>query len=311
MQRNKDLQKLNTATKLNAEVDAWKRSLPLVLSGQIHSSSLIRIFQRQIVVMQLAHSLVVMLINRPLLLVDSDLDTTTHILACLTAAKTTLDVVLGFVSDKKTFPAFWYTQYVTFNALSVVYVWLVQRKRGRFTSIALSENDDVLYALAETIQRYLGEATQANAPSLRYSIILEELQREAQRLMVGQLQPRPPSLDGLLQAPSGAHPYASPLGAAELSPSSSRTGVASWDSMSGDFPLDPNLWCELDYFPFCKSATATLFEYEADSCSGYGLQSARYHGLNDECCRIEMQKLIRALTLSLYGYYSLCNIVAI
>ena len=251
--RNRDTHKIQVATKLNAEVAAWRASLPVVLSGAIHPSSLIQIFQRQIVVLELAHSLAVILINRPLFLIDSNIENKTHINACLSAAKSALDIVLGFVSDTRTFPAFWYTQYVTFNALSIVYVWLIQRKRGRLSVFKPPHDDEELYQIAETIQKHLAEATQTSAPSLRYSIILEELQQETHRLMVKSSNPpRPPKLSGLLETPSEGHPYATPANFSDSSPSSNRANSMSWDTMNTDFPLDPDLWLQLDSFPFRK-----------------------------------------------------------
>ena len=76
---------------------------------------------------------------------------------------------------------------MTFNALSVVYVWIIQRKNHDSANGALLEMGEAkLYDLAETVQAHLAHATQSNAPSLRYSIILEELQQEARRLLKGE-----------------------------------------------------------------------------------------------------------------------------
>lgn len=250
--RHKDSHRLNVAAKLNAEIEDWRKSLPVVLSGTIHPSSLIQIFQRQIIVLELAHSLAVILSNRPLLLIDSNVDNKSNVNACLSAAKSILDTVLGFISDTRTFPSFWYTQNVTFNALSVVYVWLIQRKRGRLAGHNPPHSDEELYQLAETIQKHLGEATLTNAPSLRYSIILEELQQEASRLMQKSNKCRPPNLSGLLETSAEAHPYSTPANPSDSSPSSNRPGSMSWDTLSGDFPLDPDIWLQLDSFPFRK-----------------------------------------------------------
>lgn len=253
VQRHRDAHKLNVATKLNAQTAEWQASLPVVLSGAIHPSSLIQIFQRQIIVLKLAHAHALILINRPLLLVESKLDNSTHVDACLTAAKSTLDTVLGFVSDTRTFPAFWFTQYVTFTALSIVYIWLIQRRRGRLASLRPPFSDNDLFQLAETIQRHLSEATHTNAPSLRYSIILEELQQETKRLM-RQNNPRPPSLSGLLETPTEGHPYATPANASDGSPESNRTSSFGFDALGGDFALDPDLWLQLESFPYRKFA---------------------------------------------------------
>ncbi len=250
VQRHQDSHRLYTATRLNADLADWKASLPVILSGDIHPSSLIQIFQRQIVVLQLGHSLVSMLINRPLLLVEtSGVEVHECMRMCLSAAKTVLDIVIGFVSDRKTFPAFWYTQYVTFNALSIVYIWLILRRRGRLSTLDLPNSDEELYQLAQTIQKHLSAATASNAPSLRYSIVLEELQQEARRLMTRASHGRPPHVSGLIEAPTESHPYATPSKTGEPSPLSQSTGSSSWGSVS-DFPIDNNLWAQLDAYPF-------------------------------------------------------------
>lgn len=254
IRKNRDSHRLTVATRLNSEVATWKESLPVVLSGAIHLSSLVQIFQRQIIVLQLASSLALILINRPLLLIDSSIDNKANVNACLSAAKSILDVVGGFIADRRTFPAFWFTQYVTFNALSIVYIWLIQRKRGRLASLKPQHTDEELYQVAEDIQKHLADATHHNAPSLRYSIILEELQQETGRVMARASAPRPPVLSGLLEPPAaGAHPYAHPVSANDSSPSSNQAGSVQWDSLSGDFPFDNDIWLHLDSFPFVSS----------------------------------------------------------
>ncbi len=104
-----DAHKLEVATRLNSELADWKSSLPVILSGAVHPSSLVQIFQRQIVVLQMAHSLALILVNRPLLLVDRSIDNKANAHACLSAARCILDTVAGFVANRKTFPAFWFT----------------------------------------------------------------------------------------------------------------------------------------------------------------------------------------------------------
>ncbi|EME89730.1 uncharacterized protein MYCFIDRAFT_115267, partial [Pseudocercospora fijiensis CIRAD86] len=186
VERKRSQQKLETAAKLNADTAAWHASLPVVLSGAIHPSSLIPIFRRQITVLQLAHCHAQMMINRPALLLDSSHTALkeSQINTCLSAAKSTLDSTLAAGFSKHTFQSFWYTQFVSFNALTVIYIWLIQRKHGRLpASITTSGpfHEDELLRLAETVQKDLMEASQGNAPSLRYSIVLEELQQEVQR----------------------------------------------------------------------------------------------------------------------------------
>ena len=253
--------KLTNATRLNNELAEWKASLPVILSGAVHPSSLIQIYQRQVFVLRLAHAHAEMLVNRPLMLVEQNpsIDTTSHVTKCLEGAKTTIDTVLQYVSDKRMFSIFWHSQYVTFNALSIIYVWLIQRKRGRMTGIALPfASDEELFQMAETTQDHFSEATKNNAPCTRFSIILEELQIEAHRLMARNKQHRPPHLKALLDTSSSEnHPFARPAkrpDTAASAGSSERADSMSWEALGADYPLDPDLWLQLDSFPFCKFA---------------------------------------------------------
>lgn len=144
-----------------------------------------------------------------------------------------------------------YTQFVSFNALSIVYIWLIQRKNGHLpplspapsqlastiTSSPLHEDD--LLQLAQTVQQHLVDATEANAPSLRYNIVLEELQQEVHRMMTTtmttttnpppphhqqqhqQQQQRPPHLSALLETGTPSNGRASENHNSSSSPSSS------------------------------------------------------------------------------------------
>lgn len=143
-----------------------------------------------------------------------------------------------------------YTQFVSFNALSIVYIWLIQRKNGHLpplspapsqlastiTSPPLHEDD--LLQLAQTVQQHLVDATEANAPSLRYNIVLEELQQEVHRMMTTtmttttnppphhqqqhqQQQQRPPHLSALLETGTPSNGRASENHNSSSSPSSS------------------------------------------------------------------------------------------
>jgi len=98
---------------------------------------------------------------------------------------------------------------------------------------------DELFALAETVQIHLAQATQSNAPNLRYSVILEELQQETRR-----------RLQKMKEKPTSA-------GADFLYEDIPTLQSASteWDSML-NFPVDPELWLEIDAFPFSSDMYA-------------------------------------------------------
>lgn len=104
-----------------------------------------------------------------------------------------------------------------------------------------------MFKVAEAVQSHLATATQSNAPNLRYSIILGELQREARRV-----------IDSASQTTSSGDPGTSSSSGPQTDPASTSDQPLALESDldigSMDFPLDPNLWMQLDSFPFsmCK-----------------------------------------------------------
>jgi hypothetical protein len=87
------------AATTNEKLSAWQQSMPVLLSGAVHPSSLIPIFRRQTMVLRLAHAHALMLVNRPLLLADSVQlpELKSNVVACIGAAKVTLDMLTGTV----------------------------------------------------------------------------------------------------------------------------------------------------------------------------------------------------------------------
>ncbi|KAL6231502.1 hypothetical protein BDW75DRAFT_42700 [Aspergillus navahoensis] len=189
---------LNTIRALCESVAEWHAGLPPLLSGNIHPSSLVPIFQRQLTVLQLARYHLLMFITRPLLLrnygrtwPDCEASYVHYLGVCLAAARDAVEMVLTFVRENQLFHAFWYSQYIAFNALSIIYIYLIQVRRGRILPISGSFNhqtysfsldEPTLYRLSETAQRHLADATSRNAPSWKYSAILQGLRRELERL---------------------------------------------------------------------------------------------------------------------------------
>ncbi|KAL5000030.1 fungal-specific transcription factor domain-containing protein [Aspergillus recurvatus] len=189
---------LNTIRALCESVTEWHTGLPPLLSGNIHPSSLVPIFQRQLTVLQLARYHLLMFITRPLLLrnygrtwPDCEASYVHYLGVCLTAARDAVEMVLTFVRENQLFHAFWYSQYIAFNALSIIYIYLIQVRRGRIPPISGSFNHETysfsldeptLYRLSETAQHHLADATSRNAPSWKYSAILQGLRRELERL---------------------------------------------------------------------------------------------------------------------------------
>lgn len=245
------------AAKLTSEIAAWHSSLPVVLSGAVHPSSLIPLFRRQITVLKLAHAHALMFINRPMLLVENltESELQPHLQTALEGAKAVLDLLESPVADQATFPAFWFTQYVSFNALSIIYVSII-RQRRRGTSFAIDE--ETLLQRAEPVHRYLAQATPSNAPSLRYSFILRELRQEALRSphdsQVVQAMRTPADsfrADSILN--ERAQPAVCESHSDAVTYSSAPDGAPFTFEKVGDFlTLEPDLWLQLDSFPFCK-----------------------------------------------------------
>jgi hypothetical protein len=171
------------------KLDQWQEQLPPFLST-VKPSSLIRSFRRQSVALRMAYCHAIMHLYRPYLLSN-----TASVLRrsaqdqlqdgigkCMRAAQEVLKIVDGMARDGPLFHAFWWTHYVTFVSLAIVYVYKIQRIRNAFHDDSLSDYDSgSFFDLAERCHTHLSHATASNSPSRRYSIILEELRTEMQK----------------------------------------------------------------------------------------------------------------------------------
>jgi len=176
--------RVEVAKSLASKLDEWHASLPALLKAR--PSSLVRSFRRQCVALRLAYKHAVMHLHRPFLLARSTSDPPLSsaesaqlfrdqsIKTCISAARDALRTIDALAQEGPLFHAFWWTHYITFCALTVTYVWNMQRGNDP-EGIDRQE----LMALAERCQIHLAHATATNSPSRRYSIILEELRSEA------------------------------------------------------------------------------------------------------------------------------------
>jgi hypothetical protein len=179
------------------KVAEWQAELPAFLSGIVQPDSLVPGLRRQLTVLQLARYHVLIFITRPLLLrnygeiwPECEASCQHYLSLCLTAARDAIELILAFVQEKQLFQSFWYSQYIAFNALSIIYLYLIQVQRGRISPVNLHFvasqdapfdsplDETTLYRLSETAQAHLADATARNAPPWRYSIILQGLRRE-------------------------------------------------------------------------------------------------------------------------------------
>lgn len=179
--------RIEATRSLGKELEGWQSSLPPFLST-VRPSSLVRSFRRQCIALRLAYDHAVMHLYRPFLLTrrnrkpssDSDVAEAFRIESiqlCIAAAQDALRTIDAFASDGPLFHAFWWTHYVAFCALTIVYVWNTQQPSNDLKGIDRSK----LMMMAEQCQIHLAQATASNSPSRRYSIILEELRSESRK----------------------------------------------------------------------------------------------------------------------------------
>jgi hypothetical protein len=115
-----------------------------------------------------------------------------HVQKCIKAAEDIMTIIDTLAQQGVLIQSFWFTHYVCFCAILVVYIHTIQQHRksmGVSSSASVSSagspgNPDklrLLFSLAESCQQHLAEATRKNCPSRRYGIILEELRQEVHR----------------------------------------------------------------------------------------------------------------------------------
>ncbi|RNJ53919.1 hypothetical protein D7B24_001221 [Verticillium nonalfalfae] len=172
-------ERISAAHRLSKEVHEWKESLPPYL-GSIHPSMLVPSFRRKSIVLKLGYSHAIMHANRLFLLATVYPESETQIAECLGAARSVFETVDGLAAEGPIFHAFWWTQYVTFCALVISYVWDIQLKRRGVVLVGKEQAKHTrLIELARRCQTHLAKATATNSPSRRYAVILEEFRSEA------------------------------------------------------------------------------------------------------------------------------------
>lgn len=162
------------------DLHRWCESLPPYL-GTIRPSTLVPAFRRQATALRLAYSHAIIHANRPFLLGHlsngSGDSTRSGVAECISAAKVILETVDGMAGEGTLVHAFWWTPYVTFCALAVVYVREIQQSADGDARTEDSWAEVV--GLADKGLSHLARSTSADSPNRRYSVILEELRLEA------------------------------------------------------------------------------------------------------------------------------------
>lgn len=114
-----------------------------------------------------------------------------HVQKCIQAAEDIMTITDGLAHQGVLIQSFWFTHYVCFCAVLVIYIHTIQQHRkslsgprASVSSVGSPHDSDKLrqlFYLAESCQQHLAEATRKNCPSRRYGIILEELRQEVHR----------------------------------------------------------------------------------------------------------------------------------
>lgn len=180
-QRETDKKKLVEAILRNRqELDTWEKALPPLFSGQVHPSSLIPKFRRQAVVLRIFYLNAVILIHRPLLLGHRSGDIYGSAIqdsaeSCLSASKELSRQLLQFDKEGQPAAPYWFTQNITFNAISILYIHLLGnlKSHGGYT-----RSDMDTLSLAEEAHSSLQANSEDNAPNFRYCLVLDELRKE-------------------------------------------------------------------------------------------------------------------------------------
>ena len=102
-----------------------------------------------------------------------------HVEDCVAAAKSVLETVEYMINEGPMSSGFWWTHYVTFAALVVIYVWEIQQRRMNKGTTEDSASRVRVLQLAETCQKHLARVTATHSPSRRYAVILEEFRAAA------------------------------------------------------------------------------------------------------------------------------------
>ncbi|KAG4436140.1 hypothetical protein IFR05_008383 [Cadophora sp. M221] len=191
--RTEDGAWLQSAERWTAELKTWKESLPAFLDpSKVDPSMLISIFQRQSTVLRLAYAHALILANRPSLLSNfADLAKRTERLTkepsrsvreCINAAMIVVDTVTGLIEEKKMRQSFWFTHYISFCAISALYVYAIQQCLPSHPITSQSafptQPDTHVFEAAKKCQESLEATTTKASPFRKYNIILDELKKE-------------------------------------------------------------------------------------------------------------------------------------
>jgi hypothetical protein len=194
---------VEAAVRGRQDIRDWQSKLTPMMSGAIHPGSLIPCFRRQHGILTLARLHAIMFVTRPLLLRDLSNDLSKpevrqyrdHLSSCICAARETVESIIGSARYRVLYPAFWFSQYVAFSAISIIHIYVIQLSRKRIPANLFDPASyegspmhiKALYELALAGQGCLTEAGVNCAPVWRYGPILESLSAQTSRYITSQV----------------------------------------------------------------------------------------------------------------------------
>ncbi|KAK0101630.1 hypothetical protein ONS95_006792 [Cadophora gregata] len=206
-----------SAERWTGELKAWKTSLPAFLNpSKVDPSMLISIYQRQSTVLSLAYAHALILANRPSLLSNfADLAKRTEppsdepsnsLKECISAAMIVVDTVTDLIEEKRMRHSFWFTHYISFCAISTLYVYTLQQCLLPRQSGSSTPPDTHVFEAARKCQQSIEETTTKASPFAKYNIILEELKKEVLQHLGPQYTESTRLDSSIQQRPGNGHP---------------------------------------------------------------------------------------------------------
>lgn len=259
-----DAERLQSSIRRIKEIDIWYSQLPAFMSSSVSLKTLSQLYRRQHTVLQLAHRHALMFITRPLLLRGclDELELEHYhaqLKTCTAAAMDTVFLVNDLANDDSLFPGFWFSKYIAFNALSILYIYRLQIANGGVyphpdtnsmlhgDRLSNPRNQRYLEAVGKA-HHGLAEVSGETALAWRYSAILSKLRNAVEHApdaspVCGSTYSEHPDVEGDLvqQTTIPAHDF------------DNRTDALLDWFINESVDDDLQFWPQLDSLPLCKT----------------------------------------------------------
>lgn len=196
-----DQQRIDSALSIGKEVQKWSDELPYLLRN-VKSTLLLPLFQRQMILIRIAHCHATMLAYRPFITVpypqsgEQKEAADNAIRECVDSARIALSVVtgLGRTEDSAQFTTLWYPHQVAYCAAVILAILPHIRERQKLFGGPHYRGhgvmDGKLHRLLNRGINMLANSTSPFSPAHRWATILEELKKEVTR-QTGHVFPEP------------------------------------------------------------------------------------------------------------------------